>query len=421
MNRQRDGLTICFLALVAAAGSWLTSSMAVSAGAFPGRADSGYNDVWFDSDTRDALLRLTVTGEEITAERHPMEGLMMRAPVRVLMRLAPGLGGVSILRLLLAAAALLWIASIYSCLRLSGCRWIDATLFSLLALSSATFMFWFAVPDYFVFSAVSAMPAMLLAAWAGRGPSRESPALLAGVLSASVTVTNAMFGVASIVVAHRRSRALQIIVNGFCVLVLLWHAQRAIYPDVESPLADTGYQEFFWLPDGHHPWGPLSAFVFHSVVMPQVQVAPTRTVLDAYADDYRVYPQLTVQPAWPGSTGLVGMLAVTAWLGILMLGAIGLWRGAVPPAWRNFLLLVTAGQLSLHLLFTAETFLYAPHYLPLLIMIGAAGTVTVYQRQVRALVVILLISVTINNAGELVRSFTLVPPITALHVLEGDQ
>jgi hypothetical protein len=421
MNRQRDGLTILILALVAAAGSWLVSSMAVSAGAFPGRADSGYNDVWFDSDTKDALLRLTVTGEEITAERHPMEGLMMRAPVRVLMQLAPGLGGVWILRLLLAAAALLWITSIYGCLRLAGCQWIDATLFSMLGLSSATFMFWFAVPDYFVFSAVSAMPAMLLVAWAGRAPSREWPALAAGVLSASITVTNAMFGVAAIAIAHQRPRAVQIVVNGFCVLVLLWHVQRAIYPDVESPLADTGYQAFLLLPDGYHPWGPLSAFVSHSMVMPQVQVAPTRTVLDAYADDYRVYPQLTVQPSWPGSTGLLGLLALAAWLGILTFGSIGLWRGAVLPAWRNFLVLVTAGQLSLHLLFTAETFLYAPHYLPLLIMIGAAGTLGGYRRQVRALAAILLLSVTINNAGELMRSFTLVPPITALHALEGDQ
>jgi hypothetical protein len=43
---SHDSLTILFPAFLAAAGSWLTSALAVGAGAFPGRADSGYNDVW---------------------------------------------------------------------------------------------------------------------------------------------------------------------------------------------------------------------------------------------------------------------------------------------------------------------------------------------------------------------------------------
>lgn len=413
VSGKQEVLALLVLMMLAAAGSWLGSGMAVDAQVFPGREGSGENEVWFDADTEDALERLTAPGAMINAPRHPFEGLLMRAPVRLIVRLAPGADPAWLLRVLLSAAAALWAALLFTCFRTARCTVPDSLLFAALAIAGAASMFWFIVPDYFVVSAVTALPAMLVAARAGRLPTPEWVSMGAVVLSAAVTVTNGMFGAAASLVAHRWPRALQVLANGFCILVLLWHVQHAIYPAIQSPTTDSGYGDYLWLPDSHSPSGPLAAVFLHAMVMPEVKVGEVRAVNRAYEDGARGNLTLTVQSARPGSGGWLGLVALAAWIGILLIGAVSLWRGHATPALRNYLLIVTAGQVLLHLAFGVETFLYAPHFLPPLLMIGAAGTLGPWRRTVRALAGILLVCAALNNVEQLRRSFALAPPLEA--------
>jgi hypothetical protein len=60
--------------------------------------------------------------------------------------------------------------------------------------------------------------------------------------------------------------------------------------------------------------------------------------------------------------------------------------------------LAILGQLALHILYGEETFLYSLHFVPLLIVVAAASTLTSTRPYALALVALLLATTTINNA-----------------------
>ncbi len=55
------------------------------------------------------------------------------------------------------------------------------------------------------------------------------------------------------------------------------------------------------------------------------------------------------------------------------------------------------GQLSLHLLYGEETFLYSLHWLPFLVLLAATGVHSTYRHYILATTIVLIIGVSINN------------------------
>jgi hypothetical protein len=111
---------------------------------------------------------------------------------------------------------------------------------------------------------------------------------------------------------------------------------------------------------------------------------------------------MSVQHSAIGSSGAWGVAATALWGALLVLAAIGLLSARGDRAMRLVLGATIAGQVVLHAIYGEETFLYAMHIAPLLILAAAlASSATSWRRTILALAVALTFAAAVNNASEL--------------------
>src|SRR5688572_23914727 len=84
-------------------------------------------------------------------------------------------------------------------------------------------------------------------------------------------------------------------------------------------------------------------------------------------------------------------------MGLLALGAVQLFRDRSRPALRWTLALSVLYQLLLHLLYGRELFLYAIHFVPLLVIVASYATTSRWRTAVLALSVVFSLANAANN------------------------
>ena len=400
----RDAVIIIAFCITAAAGSWELSRRID-----PVIFEIGSLNIWFDADIPRIFVDMNYRDSELyTTKRHPLVPLMEYPPVYLLKRLM-GLDPVTAVHVTVAALAALWAGLFFIVLRLVGCRRIDALVFTLLALVSSSAMFWLVVPETLPFGSVTILGALGLVALAQRRSIPPAWYVLASAATLSATVTNWMFGVLATAVKHPFRRTVQITVNAFCLVTLLWVVQKIIFPgssfflgssDADIPDMESG---------GAFPM--LRSFFFHSIVMPAISTThwfynPNLTVM-------------TVQPSSPGSAGLAGALAAAAWSALMALGLWTLFSMKTSGRLRAFIGLGLIGQISLHLLFGREGFFYAIHYQPLLVVMVALVVFT--SARIPGIVIALVVIVFggFNNFQQLGKAIDFVhSEATQAHAME---
>jgi len=130
------------------------------------------------------------------------------------------------------------------------------------------------------------------------------------------------------------------------------------------------------------------SFVWHSMVMPAVDVVDTK----------KQPLRMVTQPSPPGSGTPWGRAAVWLWSALLGLGVWAAWaRRKRNAPLRRVLGLVLLGQLILHLLYGEETFLYSLHWLPLLVILAAFSALTRLRPVALTLATALLVCAGVNN------------------------
>jgi hypothetical protein len=377
------------LAVLAAWASYQGSQLITSA-----LIDECSFDVWFNGDI------VTVYGAMINryashrSQFHPLFSLMA-TPFVYMLKLGLHIEPLTAVRILLSAVAGLWSGGMYGILRAIGCRRLDAGVLTLLALCSAASIIWFVVPETYSFGSVSILLALGLVAVSEHRNIAPGWYVLVNAMTLGTTVTNWMAGMISTAVTHHWKKAFQIIVNAFCLVIVLWCVEKVFFPATELFLAP-------YMPEvvGHlntaGSGGPLQvakAFVFHSMVLPTIN----GDVVSLGRQPPRTAVLMSVQSSTPGSGSLWGTVPIV--LLILFFGA-GLW-GLVSlkqyPRFRLALGLMLAGQLGLHVLYGEETFLYSLHWIPLLVTLGALGSLAIPRRIWCVLAVLLLLSTAINN------------------------
>jgi hypothetical protein len=234
--RASNAAAVALLALLAAAVSWQASAR-TSAALGDARLRSGF--AWFGEPLRVQRFVDYQLDDELLSIATPLEPMIVRAPVRAWLRLMPGSDALSVLRGFNALSAGLWAALLFVALTLAGCRLIDAVLFTVIGMASGAARFWFAVPASVTIASVSSLVAVLLVARAEAQRPREWQTTMAVASSLSVTLANGVFGVAAAGLMHGRRRGFQVIVNGICVVLLLWPVQRTLYPMSGPPVAFT--------------------------------------------------------------------------------------------------------------------------------------------------------------------------------------
>lgn len=354
-------------------------------------------DVWFNGDVVTVYSGMINRYTSHRSEYHPLFSLMT-TPFVYLLKLGFHIEPLAAVRILLSFVAALWSGSLYSVSRMIGCRRVEASLVTLLGMASAGSMFWFVVPETYSVGSLSILLALGLVAVNEHRYVAPIWYVLVNAMTLGTTVTNWMAGVISTLITHHWKQAMQIAINAFCLVIILWSVEKAFFPATQLFL--TPYMpeitRHINSPDSGGPLHVIQSFVFHAMVMPAIN----GYVVSLGRQPPRTSILMAVQASMAGSGSPWGAVAVV--LLILFFGA-GLWALVSLqqyPKFRLALGLMLAGQLGLHLLYGAETFLYSLHWIPLLATLGGLGSLVIPRHIWCAAAVLLLVNTAINNASK---------------------
>ncbi|QLE57520.1 hypothetical protein [Nostoc sp. TCL26-01] len=384
---QKHWLDISIITILAGLGGILTYQG--SQLLHQGIVDPDAYNVWFGADCPrvfDDMVR--PEADHYRTKVHPLF-VILTLPVVLALKLAFGIEALTAVRLVIATVAGLWLGTFFLILRLISCRRFDATLFSILAMTSAAAIFWFVVPETYSFGSLSILIGLCFFAITLHYSVTDTWYVIVSALTLSFTITNWMVGILATFINYQWRRALQITVNGFCVVVLLWSVQKAIFPTVQFFLGDREEKKYINMAASGGVLTSLKSFIFHSLIMPSFNVLPNNRLPH--------WQIMSVQASAPGSGSIWGYIAVGLWAGLLGLGIWAIFSIKKHLQFRLLLGFTILGQLALHSIYGDETFLFSLHFAPLLVLLVALSTLTRARTIALALTGMLVITVSINN------------------------
>lgn len=351
-------------------------------------------DFWFQSDM--ARVFFNMTGADVPHYRtsvHPLFSLAGYFSTKTVLDIFGGFanfGKVQAVQMIIALIAFFWAAALYVLLRLMSLPRLDAAIFSLLGVFSAASIFWFSVPETYSFGSLSIIAPLIVAACSQYRPVSEIWYVFASVASFSFTITNWMSGLFASFVNLGIWKALRVSVLALLIVTLGWYVQKQIFPTSLFFLQDNSELNYLVTEESGGPLRVLISFFSTSIVMPDIEL-----VGKINRPDWQI---LTVQHSFPWSGGALATAAAACWLLLLGIGIKNLFFGHAPSSRiRLSIGLTLAGQMALHLLYGEETFLYALHYLPLLIASAALAALGRFRRIALILALIVLCVGGLNN------------------------
>ncbi len=386
----QDWILACFFALVAGVASL------VIADTIPAFLLHSM-DFWFEADTiREVSNMISTTDDHSRTSVHPLFSILTFVPVYLVKHALaiPPLRAVLYVTCIIGG---LWSGTLYLLLRLLGCRKLDASIFTLLGLCSASAIFWLPVPNSYTWGSLSIMLALALLLFAEQRKVGATLYVVASAFTLSITVTNWMAGLLAMLARWPFRQAVQLSINAFCLVVLLWGAQKFIFPSAEFFIGSR--KEANWI---HHPQSGdkkniASSFAFHTLIAPAIRFIDDDGYIQSGDDSFRLSQRLAFQFSSPGSAGPLGLVAVCLWSALLM---NGLWRLVTLDRQLRFRLVLAAllvFELSLHMVYGEETFTYGLNFIPLLIALAALGALSPGRPVVLVLAGLLALCAGINN------------------------
>jgi hypothetical protein len=358
-------------------------------------------DVWFESDLARVYDNMADRwSNHYRTKVHPLFSLLTHPLVYAFTKFV-GLAPTTAIRILNAVVAGAWLVVLFSIMRLAGCRMFDAVLFSLIAACSAGAVFWLVVPETYPLGSLSILLAVLLALVAERRRVAEWQFLLVSALTLSVTVTNWMAGIVAALAHHPWRRAMQIGVNAFCIVVVLWGVQKYVFPSAQFFIGDREETKYLLDPDAGGFLGVTRSFFSHSVVMPSVRIAGDLGWQLVDAHDPMGWPKLVTQNSPLGTGSPVAWASTIAWLVLLSMGVWSLFTMRRYSRFRFVLGTVLLGQFVLHSVYGNETFLYSLHFVPLLVIVASLSTLTRARPIALMASILVFVSMTLNNAHQI--------------------
>ncbi len=382
-NRQ-DILIVLILAVAAGFASYSLAQL-IS----PDSLKRG-GTIWFEADIPRVFSNMTDRfSNHYRVKVHPLFSLIGYFPVYLLRKFFDFELIVAV-KTVIAIVASLWLGTLFIVLRLIGCcRW-DAMLFSLLGAISAASVFWFTVPETYPFGSLSILLALGFAMLTEYYQISSLWYILVSTLTLSFTTTNWMVGILATAVNHRPKQSLQITVNAFALVTVLWGVQKYLFPSAVFFLGDKEEKKYLYVFKSASDYSRvIQSFFSHTLVMPEIGLQELSKGL--------YYQSMLTQASSPGSGSFWGACAVGLWIALLGLGLWGFFSSKKHTKFRIVLGFSLLGQLALHLVYGNETFLYSLHFLPLLIILAAFSVLTSTRLIALILAGILVICTGINN------------------------
>lgn len=369
---QRSGITTYLAVLLAIAGSfWLSGWQPRDV------ADFAFLNLWLDADIPRVLENLTVReyGHSVTF-KHPIASILLYPPVAIIRAL--GAEPLLAARILMAinAGLFFWLFDI--ALRRVRLDWTDRAAIIALSFGASGFVIWFGIIETFPIGGTSLLLGLLLADSAIQAPTsraRRRYWALATFVTMSITLTNVMLAGAAGLVAlwHQKRRewwqdCVPGIALGLAMVTIMAIAQRFLFG---------GASLFF------NPFPILAEMRFVTGAG-----AETLTISERLQSIYLQLlvmgePIYTLRPAlwehgsetafhvtdghWPPD--IIGQLAMAVWAVVLAISSWFLWqRRAQMPVMIQITLVFLFGNTVLHLLYGTSVYLYAAHFLGLVML-----------------------------------------------------
>ncbi|WP_340109404.1 hypothetical protein [Pikeienuella sp. HZG-20] len=330
-------------------------------------------DVWFSADIARVFDNLTDrTAGHVTTHKHPLFSLAFWPIVWVFSRFTDD--SATAIGMLLALNAFTATMLLWRLLRWLGLALMDLILCLALFLSSAAFLFWFAVPETFAFGTTSILLSLQLLTLPRSGPGGLllTEALLC-MASLTITITN--WGVGLIAVALRHG------------LLRLANWRAGMIPTLKRPVAVVGLAGGIALALAslqNAIFGQAGMFINVVALADESKFfidvtgrsALTRlfdlSVSPIIAGDLLSYPQAAI-PGLAPERGVLDMSNI-AFASVAQIIATGAWLLTLALALGVFLrergadlivataLLSSAGFMMMHLLYGSVYFLYVAHF-----------------------------------------------------------
>ncbi len=345
-------------------------------------------DAWFNADIPRYFENLTSRwSDHYRTKVHPLFSLLVATPTIALIRLT-GLSPILAVRMMMATISAAVTIVLYAIFRTFAPR-VDATIYTGLFLSSADFMFWFCVPETSLMGALSILLAVFIAIiipdrWA-------SAVVIASAFSLSITVTNWMAGFVTAFLTQPWRKAIRLSVYAFALVAFLTPVQNFIYPKAGQFLNIKDEKKYVKTGNVRNISNTLSTFFVSSVIAP----IPHLLTIERWNAEKVATVSIQQSNIFPSSTA--GKVSVFGWLILLLLGLKGISSRKMPLRLSLSVGLVLLGQLALHLLYGDETFLYASHFTPLLVLLAGFASLTRARWLALGLAMLIIVAGGLNN------------------------
>lgn len=299
----------------------------------------------------------------------------------------------------LVLTAGMWMILMYLVIRKLGFDRVMAAGAAMLGLLSSAGLLFFTIPETYGLASVSILATIALILYTQGGRWESAGRVLASATSLSIVVTNWTLGLLLTFCKTSRPQWLQLSVNGFFLVTVLWSVQKLLMPSAEF-FTDFGRERHYL----NHlslvgAIKTANVLIISSVIAPVEKMTPDFGIHDPVGQAWKL--GLTFQNSWPGSASIWGDAAVIFWLVLLALGVRSLLSKRRSHFSLNLLIFLIL-QLTLHILYCAETFMYALDWVPVLIIIAVFGLRELGKARWPVMVVFILL-IAVNNMIEFER------------------
>ncbi len=307
----------------------------------------------------------------------------------------------------------MWAGLIFLTVRLLGVSRLGALLTSLLGMVSGAALFWFTVPETYPLSSLAIVFCLFLAAYEtnrrrsrskGSGLIADLALVLAGAFSLGTLLTNWMISLALNFSYRPWLKAIGLSLASLVLTTAGWGLQKIVFPQPAAfflKVSPESEMEYVLHEEQGNVFNALHTALISSVVVPAVQeynhgIQPTGK-------------RLTIQQSHLFNSGWGYAILAMAWIACLALGGLTLMRTPHLQRFAVVILAALAGQLALHSVYGEETFLYALHFTPLLILssVSFLSWSSLFSRRsifFSILITILIALIATNNMSRLYTS-----------------
>jgi hypothetical protein len=351
-------------------------------------------NLWFQADSPRVIANLTdASSNHYRVAVHPIAPMLVTSLVLGLHQIGMDLGFAA--HFLMFAMAGASVGVFYIFLRTIDLTTIPSLAFTLLFATSAAFVHWAPVEELNVPSMLTIALALALLGY-GRTRNRLWWVLVS-IVTLGVTITNWSFGLIATAVRWPRRQLIIISAVALCAVSILATVQWMLFSSARPfYLGGAGHEAAWTQPmmerRGSGSWSPIASM--RSMLVSTV-VAPAPYVEVQEGDKV-----VTNQKSGIFDRSIVGVAAAAFW--VVLLG-IGTWGGVRARSLRPVtvaLALMALSQAALHSVYGDPTFLYSPHFLPILIAISALSWFTPIRWFAVSLAFVIALLGGVNNLSQ---------------------